>query len=1210
VTEPLPFSPYKGLMPFDDSERDALLFFGREREREIAAANLVASRLTVLYGPSGVGKSSLLRAGVVHELRAQARRNLEERGLPELAVVAYSSWRDDPVGGLESVVAAEVHDLTGAAGDGSDARLVDVLATAAERVGGELYVILDQFDEYFLYHADEAGPTTFAEQFPEAVNRTGLPVHVLIGIREDALAKLDAFKGSIPNLFGNYLRLDRLDEQAARAAIVGPIDRLNRISGNGDYDVEQALVGSVIAQVAVGRIDPGLAGRGVVEGSKEVGRVEAPYLQLVLQRVWNVETEAGSRTLRVATLDDLGGAERIVQDHLERALSGLDPGQKDVAARIFGHLVTPSGTKIAHDLGDLARYAGVDEAELEKVLRVLAEERILRPLAGEGADGRRYEIFHDVLAAAVLAWTTRYESERMLEEERLAARRRHRRVVLVAGIALAALAATTAIAVYALAQRSHARTQARHARARATEATALAQLSVDPRKSLQLAVDGAHLDPTSQAADVLRRALLASYERAVLRTGGPVTAAAVSPDGRRAVVAGGDGSRLLDAATLRVRRVLERGAVNGAWFSPDGKTLVTAGQDGSARLWDASTGAPLRAFRHAGPVLGASFGGGRLATASDDGTARVWNLRSGRLERLWKHPGPVHAAVLNPRGTLLATVAEDPKGHVRARLFDVRTGRLVREFPERGVTGVVFSPDGRLLVTTSKDKTARVRDVARLRVLHTLPHLGHVNTAAFSRDGKQLVTASDDGAARVWDVASGTRLLLLVGPVGHMETASFSSDGQFIVTSNTDHTAQVWEADNGRQLVDLLGDTDAVTSAVFSPDGASVVTAGADGTARLWAPALADQTWASGVFQKANLVPLPHLPAARSSVRAEFSRDGRLVLATDAGASRVWRPGGHVVSISRGTGAPFASSSLSPDGRRAVTVDGDGTTRIWSVATGKPLLVLRGSGPPGGVTFSPDGRLVLTWSADHAARLWAADSGRMLHVLRQPSPVTDAAFSPDGRLVVTAGGDGSAVLWSVRTARLLHRVVGHKGPIVHAVFSPDSRLVLTAGDDATARLWSVSSGATVHVLHGHVKGVTDAEFSPDGRRVLTTSHDGTAVIWDVATGARLHALAGSYQDLTGGSFSPDGRWVVVAGQHYALLFGANTGRLLFYLFGHATRDASGHAVFLTNASFSPDGRHVLTSSGDGTVRTFDCTICEPLQGLVALADSRLGDLTG
>src|SRR3954471_17900262 len=138
-----PASPYKGLVPFDDSETDAVLFFGRETEREIIAANLKAHSLTVLYGPSGVGKSSVLRAGVVHHLRREAESNIRRFGAPEFGAVYFADWPGDPHAGLTAAVAGEFGRRTEAPFEPSAAApLADVLAESAEQLDGTLYVVL------------------------------------------------------------------------------------------------------------------------------------------------------------------------------------------------------------------------------------------------------------------------------------------------------------------------------------------------------------------------------------------------------------------------------------------------------------------------------------------------------------------------------------------------------------------------------------------------------------------------------------------------------------------------------------------------------------------------------------------------------------------------------------------------------------------------------------------------------------------------------------------------------------------------------------------------------------------------------------------------------------------------------------------------------------------------------------------------------------
>ena len=218
-------SPYKGLAPFEDSDLDALLFFGRDGEREVITANLQASRLTVLYGPSGCGRALVLRAGVAHALRRQAEANLEEGREPEHAVVVFDRWSDDPAEGIAAAVAEAITPLAGAlpAANGP-LPLSEQIGAWARRLGGGLYLILDQAEEYFLYRPTDE-EDDFARELPELVGRPDLPVNVLVSLREDALGRLDVFRPGIPALFANTLRLALLDGSAARDAVVGPLGR-------------------------------------------------------------------------------------------------------------------------------------------------------------------------------------------------------------------------------------------------------------------------------------------------------------------------------------------------------------------------------------------------------------------------------------------------------------------------------------------------------------------------------------------------------------------------------------------------------------------------------------------------------------------------------------------------------------------------------------------------------------------------------------------------------------------------------------------------------------------------------------------------------------------------------------------------------------------------------------------------------------------------
>jgi tetratricopeptide (TPR) repeat protein len=431
---PIPDSPYKGLTPY--TEQDSQFFFGRDEEREIIIDNLMASRLTVLCGTSGVGKSSILRAGVTYHLRQLAVENQATSSNPRFAVILMNSWHDDPVIRLKEMAREEVEASNGqsfASPPQADS-LSRFLHELTQRAGTSLFIILDQFEEYFLYHPQERGPGTFADEFQRAVNNANLPAHFLISVREDALAKLEHFKAYIPKVFGNHLAIHHLNRDAARLAINKPIEQYNSLQSSDQQRVkiESDLVEVVLDQVKRGSIVLGETGRGIIDTPLTETQIETPYLQLVMTRLWDEEMRASSRTLRRATLDGLKGAKGIVRTHLDTTMSGLAEHERRIAADMFHHLVTPTGSKILHSATDLSHYAELKREQVVPVLEKLSGSnfRILRSVAAlDAQQDLRYEIFHDVLARAVLDWRSRYA-------EKIRIAKTQRRWIIRLGIAI------------------------------------------------------------------------------------------------------------------------------------------------------------------------------------------------------------------------------------------------------------------------------------------------------------------------------------------------------------------------------------------------------------------------------------------------------------------------------------------------------------------------------------------------------------------------------------------------------------------------------------------------------------------------------------------------------------------------------------------------------------------------------------------------------
>jgi WD40 repeat protein len=1217
VAHNVPTGPFKGLTPFEDSDRDAVLFFGREREREVIAANLLASRLTVLYGASGVGKSSVLRAGVAHHLRAMAKRNLETRGHPEFVVVVFGGWTEDPMAALLDAVQSELVDVFGPdlAPSERAATPTDTLHDWTGRLDCDLLLVLDQTEEYFLYHEHEEGQGTLVGELPELVTRPGLRVSVLLAIRDDALARLDRFKGHIPNLFANYLRLDHLDKRAGRAAILGPIEQYNALAQPASRaGIEPELVEALLDETTTGRLSLGHRGRGVVRQSGARTRVEAPYLQLVLHRLWEEELAVGSSLMRLETLERLGGANEVVRTHLERALSEFPTEDKDVAADVFSHLVTPSGTKIAHGLHDLARYAHVDEDRLEPIVTRLVHERILRPVAKRangsvngGADTAPYEIFHDVLGEAVLDWRTRYESERRVALERAESDRRHRRVLGILGVVIAALAAMTAIAAYAVTQRSEANKQA----ARATSAAVYANQQRVIAEEEKAKADDARAD----AVEERDKAVSAEEEAEYQKQQAEIQQAAAVEGQNEAETQKAEAERQkAEAESQKAVADDERAEANRQRGKALSERAIAVRQRrlAQARLYLARAQAqlskdPMETLRLA------------LRAVSLEALPEAEKvLRDGLLEQrllaiLAGGKGTVNAATFSPDGSLVATASES--GEARVFRTSPAVGLLQRLPHSTPLTSIAFSPVGNLVATGGTDGTVRIWDLASRRNVTglaadrpVLRHDARVRTVEFSPDGRLLLTASDDRTVRVWDVASGVQLRRFAHP-RPVRSARFSPDGRLIVTAPVDRDpfARVFDVATG--AVAALEHPGAVTDARFTPDNTRVVSSGRRNIF----------VWQLGTWRRLHLL-VAHVSAVHGVTVSPDST--RAVSYDDSGIGKMWRldtgvliPGfiRHENSIDSamfhpdsatvltastdltariwigtqsefrtslvGHREPVSSAMFSPDGMRILTASDDGTARLWKTSTEPTLEVLGPAKHTGGATSidtSADGSLVATGGVDGKVLLWRSRGG-LLRTIDHGARVTVVALTADGARLLSAGEDGRARLWRVRDGEELSSVA-HGAPVRAAALSADGRWIVTGGG-TTARTWT-ATGAARHVLR-HDGAVTSLALSSDGSRLVTGSADQTARLWVVRTGEELRVLRGHTDSIVSVAFSRDGARVATASTDTtARVWRTSSGEF---------HELEGHPEALTSIRFSRDGKRVVTASIDGQVRSWPVT---------------------
>ncbi len=356
----LNFCPYQGLEPYDEKDQD--YFAGRDADTRWIASNLLGVPLSVLCGVSGVGKSSVLLAGVVPRLKKN----------PGLAVTVFRYWQGEEFAQqLKQTIAEAVQPKARQAVQFDlSLPLDEFLRQCNEALDGPVFLIFDQWEEYFLYHPTE---NSFDAELARAVSRRDVTAHFLFAMREEELGKLDRFRTGLPNVLGNMLRLKYLDPEAAEAAIRQPLNVYNnRVSANRQVTIEDELVKSLIEKSA--HRDENEQLLTTSNGQRQVGyEIAPPVLQLLLTSLWDEEQRHGSRALQSQTLERLGGAQNVVDDYFESVVENLPANQRNLAGRTFGYLVTPAGSKFTQTPANLAYFAKEkDVAPVSQLLNGLA----------------------------------------------------------------------------------------------------------------------------------------------------------------------------------------------------------------------------------------------------------------------------------------------------------------------------------------------------------------------------------------------------------------------------------------------------------------------------------------------------------------------------------------------------------------------------------------------------------------------------------------------------------------------------------------------------------------------------------------------------------------------------------------------------------------------------------------------------------------------
>jgi WD40 repeat protein len=1082
--------PYLGLDYY--TEELGGWFFGREAESDKIISNLMGARLTLLHAESGVGKSSVLRAGVAWRLRQYARTT--PRGAVMDLPVVFNYWKDDPVRDLIAEIAAAVGPFLpgGAAAGLRTERLDQAIEAASAAADAGLLVILDQFEEYFVYCSQKSAPERFADELARCINRPNLPANFLISIREDAYAGLgDLFKGRIANVYGNYLHIDYLDRESAEQAIRRPLEVYNQQPGIAEpVTISGDLVDAVLREVRVRNADGDLS-VDQAQANGNPGRVATPLLQLVMQAIWQRELGHDSHELQLSTLHSLEGVGKIVDTHLEQALGTLDRRDQRTAVDMLDHLVTPSGTKIAESVPDLAQRTHQGEDRVGRIMAKLGEARIVRPVQAppdkDPVRDRRYEILHDALVPAI--------------NHQVAARdvqRRTRRAWRFAALAVLLFLTASALVIGFALLWSNANKQKMIAESRQLAAAADANLARDPQLSALLAMRALRLHDTSQAEAALRDALPQIQAVRTFRTGTTASWAVFDP--------------------------------------VDPNKVASAGKDGAAAIWDVKTGRrlvrlwPKSGFRVNGTADAVAFNATdtQVAVGYAHGTVVLFNARSGRQLRSINVGSTVNDLRYLDRISGLAIATQDG---IRAWLPGTRRPYKLSFTP---AYTIAVDPKGSLKFAVTTDKGTYIWNLNT--GAQTRRHLGFGNAdAEFSSNGKQVVTVDSNGFAHIYNLATFKETAFLDAGEGTAYTAAFSQNGKLVVAGYKSGVTRVWDVATQLLLTSLSGNASTVYTARFSPTGNEVVTASADGTVRVWQAMPRElrtafaTSWAAGT-------PNPVFAA-------QYSPDGRRILAVDTTSpARVFTAsgtpvysGGQPVVLDPGGGASVNTALFNRAGTEIVTANSDGTVDLWhargssyaQIRLPSPIRV-KGGGPAHYAGFSPDGSRIAVVTDNDTAEVFSSRTGQLLQTLdpHHGFLLSVAAFSHDGRQILTGDNNGQVEVWNAATGHMTG-VLGKPGPAVNDVeFNASGSQFVTATDGGVVTLWDARHDRQVRSISACPSPST-ASFSSDERKIVVACGDGSAPVFDAATGELLTVLKGAeVGEVNSAAFSPDGKSIV------------------------------------------------------------------------------------
>jgi WD40 repeat protein/tetratricopeptide (TPR) repeat protein len=1127
---------------------------GREQDVRDLIKRILGTkhRLTIIHGKSGVGKSSILTAGLVPELKSL--NNKGYRILP-IIVQVYKDWVKE----LSNGITEAIKEINGISLPMSPTTVENLLVQLQKNAENNIItvIIFDQFEEFLFGVKEPAKRKEFWGFLHERLEINYL--NIILSLREDCFGDLLEYT----RLYNQEVITDDLVDKDIRYhlgnfSLENARSVIQSLTERSQFFLEEELINTLVKDLAA-----------------EMESVRPIELQVVGMQL---------QTEKINTLDQyqkLGShpKEELVDRFLKEVIRDCGAENENLAWSVLYLLTDENDTRPQKTEADLTSLLAIKDNDLNDLgwfLEIFVDSGLVFIFDRKP---KLYQIVHDYLVpfirkqerADFIARQKETENRLKLAEEKnlkllqcqLKDAKQQIRLWIAAGISMAFLT-ILAGGFGLLAWKGKTEAELNVFSAKSDEMMNSSKVFDALIESLKA---GRKLKGAIDVNNKTRVQVIAALQQAVYRVNesnrleghqGVVTDVSYSPDSKLIVSASEDKTIKLwqNNGTLINTFSASQNKILNVIFSPNGKVIASGGEDKTVRLWNLD-GKELRALKgHSKKVTSIRFSpnGQMIASASEDNTVKLWNLDGKEIKTLKGHTNSVTSISFSPDGKTIATASKD--NTVKLWSLD---GKLLKTINEFGVTSVSFSPNGQTIATGGL-YTIKFWSLDGSPLRNIIILVGMVKNIVFSHDDKMLAVTFKNSDLFTILKTDGTWYQTFSGHSSAVTSLSFSLDDKKVVSASEDKTVRLWNLDtNNLKTQDTYKDI--INRVNFSPDNQLIASVSSviSETVTLW-----------NLHNRKQQATLKGYSTAIS-----FSPDSQII----ASASRndvvkIWRADGTLLKTLTGHNAWVTDISFSPNGQMIASASNDNTVKIWH-SDGKLLKTLKGHKDSiVNVTFSPDSKLVATASRDNTVKLWNSD-GKLLKTLKGHSALVNRVrFSSDSKRFVSIGDDNVIKLWK-SNGTPIGSLKGHEYQVLDVSFSPDNQIIASASNDKTVKLWNYD-GKLLQTLEGHTDSVRTVRFSPDGKSIASASDDQMVKIWS-RDGKLLQTLRGHQAAIISIRFSGDGKTIAsLSYDNTVKLWRSRDGKLLKTIKGETNKDSDSIHRHITSIEFSPNNQNIAT----------------------------------